>query len=351
MSGEIKKEIEQCIAQIESYEQKIADLRQEKETYPLEDYANSNGISNNSDVGKMKLRKTLNGHFGKIYGMHWAPDSERLVSAAQDGKLIIWNGLSESMLAAVQLRSSWVMACAYSPDGKCVASGGLDNFCSVYQVDFSSASNTQGAKAELTQHEGYLSCCRFIGSNEMLTSSGDATCILWDIETSTAKTTFADHESDVMSVSAHESNQWFVSGSCDASAKLWDYRAGKRCLRTFMGHESDVNSVAFFPDGQAFGSASDDSTCRLFDIRSYDQLNCFKNEHIICGITSCDFSQSGKLLFAGYDDYNCYAWDVVTGNFVQTLNAHENRVSCLGVNKNGTALCTGSWSFKLKIWA
>ena len=31
------------------------------------------------------------------------------------------------------------------------------------------------------------------------------------------------------------------------------------------------------------------------------------------------------------------------------LYAHENRVSCLGVSPDGTALCTGSWDYTLKV--
>lgn len=287
----------------------------------------------------MKMRKTLQGHFGKIYGMDWCPsNNERLVSAAQDGKLIIWNGYYEAMLVAVQLRSSWVMTCAFSPDGTMVASGGLDNMCSVFKVDFENVSNTSGATYELAEHDGYLSCCKFVGNTEMLTSSGDSSCLLWDIETQKVKTKFKDHECDVMSIGHSKGNSWFVSGSCDAAAKLWDYRAGSEALKTFVGHESDINAVKFFPGDNMFGTVSDDSTCRLFDIRSYGVLNVFRDPHIICGITSCDFSHSGRIMFAGYDDYHCLAWDTLTGKFVQTLNAHENRVSCLGVNAAGNAL-------------
>ena len=43
----------------------------------------------------------------------------------------------------------------------------------------------------------------------------------------------------------------FVSGGCDALAKLWDTRNPSVC-RTFCGHESDINSVDFFGDGLAF---------------------------------------------------------------------------------------------------
>ena len=37
-------------------------------------------------------------------------------------------------------------------------------------------------KRELASHTGYLSCCRFINDGtRILTSSGDMTCILWDV--------------------------------------------------------------------------------------------------------------------------------------------------------------------------
>lgn len=123
----------------------------------------------------------------------------------------------------------------------------------------------------------------------------------------------------------------FISGSCDTLAKVWDIRT-KNCTMTLRGHESDINSVALFPDGKAFGTGSDDSTCRLFDIRAAGEVAEFKNDMVLCGITSVTFSRSGRILFAGlfilfffkyfllfllqfvnigYDDYNCLGWDIL----------------------------------------
>merc|ERR1712013_504507 len=90
----------------------------------------------------------------------------------------------------------------------------------------------------------------------------------------------------------------------DASAKLWDIRGG-HCIQTFTGHESDINSIVFFPNGYAFATGSDDATCRMFDIRSDQELSVYSHDNIICGITSVAFSKSGRLLLAGYDDFNC----------------------------------------------
>ena len=111
----------------------------------------------------------------------------------------------------------------------------------------------------------------------------------------------------------------------------------------------------------------------------------YSHDNIICGVTSVAFSKSGRLLLAGYDDFNCNVWDSIraerAGNFQESiihytsymiskiksdplhvffisyhksisgvLAGHDNRVSCLGVTEDGMAVCTGSWDSFLKIW-
>lgn len=91
--------------------------------------------ANLEPVGRiqMRTRRTLRGHLAKIYAMHWGSDSSRyLVSASQDGKLIVWDAYTTNKVHAIPLRSSWVMTCAYAPSGSYVACGGLDNICSIY---------------------------------------------------------------------------------------------------------------------------------------------------------------------------------------------------------------------------
>jgi guanine nucleotide-binding protein G(I)/G(S)/G(T) subunit beta-1 len=227
----------------------------------------------------MKPRRTLKGHLAKIYAMHWSTDRRHLVSASQDGKLIIWDAYTTNKVHAIPLRSSWVMTCAYAPSGNYVACGGLDNICSIYNL--SSREGPTRVARELSGHSGYLSCCRFINDRRIITSSGDMTCMLWDIESGSKVTEFADHLGDVMSISINPTNQnIFVSGACDAFAKLWDIRTGK-AVQTFAGHESDINAIQFFPDGNAFGTGSDDTTCRLFDIRADRELNSYQVRFIL----------------------------------------------------------------------
>jgi len=48
----------------------------------------------------------------------------------------------------------------------------------------------------------------------------------------------------VSSLSLGPNQNIFVSGACDATAKLWDIRTG-RATQTFTGHESDINAVQY----------------------------------------------------------------------------------------------------------
>ena len=169
-------------AKVEEAREKLKDVTDLSEVW---DSAGKPG-----DVPKLNIknRRVLKGHFAKIYAMHWAETDhpnygKNLVSASQDGKLIVWNAQSTNKVHAIPLRSSWVMTCAFSPTGERVACGGLDNICSIYNLQ----SKDQPIKVsrELAAHTGYLSCCRFLGPSgtQILTSSGDMTCMLWEVDT------------------------------------------------------------------------------------------------------------------------------------------------------------------------
>jgi len=337
-------------AEIESLKKEIKDKKDAANDKSLED----SGVPPLPKL-QIKNRRVLKGHFAKIYAMHWAEGQaacRNLVSASQDGKLIVWNALTTNKVNAIPLRSSWVMTCGFAPSGKKVACGGLDNICSIYNLE----SKDQPIKVarELAAHTGYLSCCRFVDDRSILTSSGDMTCMLWDVESGAQVEQFSEHNGDVMSISINPNNKdIFVSGACDATAKVWSTKSpsNKQSLQTFTGHESDINAVQFHPGGNAFSTGSDDASCRLYDLRANAEMMQYTHDKILCGITSVAHSITGRFLFAGYDDFNCYVWDVLTGKQVGVLAGHDNRVSCLGVCSDGFALCTGSWDSFLKLWA
>lgn len=153
----------------------------------------------------------------QIYSLDWSyRERTRIVSASQDGRLIVWNAISSQKTHAIKLPCAWVMACAFSPSGHAVACGGLDNVCSIFNLN--STADKDGnlpLSCALVGHKGYLSCCRYVPDEEahIITSSGDHTCIMWDAETSQRIALFggdspAGHTSDVMRYSYRWGRWW-----------------------------------------------------------------------------------------------------------------------------------------------
>ncbi|KAG5317911.1 GNB5 protein, partial [Pseudoatta argentina] len=293
--------IEKLAKEAECLKKRLEDERQKLNDITLASVADRIEAINCINV---KPRRILKGHQAKVLCSDWSPDKRHIVSSSQVNLLSL-------------------------------------------EDDVSAHKKTVGT------HTSYMSCCAFPNSDQqILTGSGDSTCGLWDVESGQLLQSFQGHSSDVMSIdlAPSETGNTFVSGGCDKFVLIWDMRSGQ-CVQSFEGHQSDVNSVRFHPGGDAVATGSDDATCRLFDLRADREVAVYAKESIIFGANAIDLSISGRLLFAGYNDYTVNVWDTLKCQRVALLYGHENRVSCLRVSPDGTALSTGSWDATLRVWA
>lgn len=182
----------ECLQACEELQEQVTKKRQElqNDTFQTE-------FSQKKVRSDFRIRRTLSGHYGKIYAIHWSLNNETgICSASQDGKLMIWNGHTENKLLAIPLKSAWVMTCAYSQSSTYVSCGGLDNRVSIYRLrEYSQGYGDKKIEPyyELEQHEGYISCIRFWDNSHIISSSGDSTCLLWDIEKGQPISHFMDH--------------------------------------------------------------------------------------------------------------------------------------------------------------
>jgi len=343
----------ECLLACEKLQQQVTKKREElqNDTFQTE-------FSLKKHRTDYRVRRTLSGHYGKIYAIDWSYNSETgICSASQDGKLMIWNAHTENKHLAIPLKSAWVMTCAYSPSSTYVSCGGLDNRVSIYRLNEYSQGYGDRKKIEpfyeLEQHEGYISCIKFWDDAHIISSSGDSTLLLWDIEKGKTVSHFMDHTADVMSVALWQQRNVFVSVSCDNTAKIWDINSREKCVGNFTGHKEDVNCCDWFPDGYAFATGSDDTTSKLFDCRAYRELKSYSSQEVNCGVTSLKFTKSGKYLLCGYDDPPfMYSWGTLSGSVTQSFQPLlKHRVSCLDLNCSGRAFATGSWDQNIRVWS
>nr|CAH7768133.1 unnamed protein product [Callosobruchus chinensis] len=252
----------------------------------------------------------MKGHLNKVNSVHYSGDNRHCVTGSLDGKLIIWDTYTGNKMQIIPLRSAWVMSVAFAPSGNFVACGGMDNMCTVYDLNNRDANGVAKMVRELAGYDGFLSSCRFLDDKTVITGSGDMKICKWDLERGVKTSDFEAHNGDVVSISLSSDNNSYVTGSVDKTCRLWDVREEKP-KQTFFGHEADVNSVCFHPSGYAFATGSEDKSARLFDIRSDQQIALYKPPSANSGFTSCGLSLSGRILLCGSDDNNVHMWDTL----------------------------------------
>jgi len=298
---------------------------------------------------ELKARRTLRGHIAKVYEIDFCQSNpDLIVSASQDGKLIVWNGLTTHKLFVIPLQSQWVLTCAFAPGGRSVGCGGLDNTLYIYTLN-EDESIPSSATYSFKGHEGSLSRVRFIDDEQVITTSGDKSQILWNISQQSLVTQFYGHEGDVMCLDINKEKTHYITGSLDKTAKLWDIRAGEAML-SFTGHSSDINSIKYFPNQTAFATGSDDGSIRLYDIRGDRELMSFHQpDDDALRVSSLAFSLSGKYIFTACHTW-IFIWNTLTGQKIGEIN-DTDIVSFVGVNPTGNALYTSSWNNFIKIYA
>nr|CAD7255837.1 unnamed protein product [Timema shepardi] len=330
----------------------------------LEDACNELGAA---PKVRLSTKKMLKGHINKVNSVHFSGDNRHCVSGSLDGKLIIWDTWTGNKVQVIPLRSAWVMSVAFAQSGNYVACGGMDNMCTVYDLNNRDSTGSAKITRELLGYEGFLSSCRFIDDKTLITGSGDMKVCMWDLEANKKTMEFDAHAGDVVSISLSPDGQRYVTGSVDRTCKLWDLR-DPNCKQTFFGHDADVNSVClanvlvvlsstaedeeieYHPSGYSFVTGSEDKTARLYDLRSDQQVALYSPPNNTSGFTSCGLSLSGRYILCGSDDKSIHIWDTLKNLHNGCLTGHDNRVTSLSVAENGMAMASCSWDQYVRIW-
>lgn len=333
----------------------------------------------------LQLYHTLRGHQDKVAQIKWSTDSGRIVLASQDGFVIMWDPVTGLKKNAIVLENPWVLTCLVLGSGRLVASGGLDNACTIYLVGNSEAFSHDSAlamygslhtvEAVLKAHTAYISDCEFLSEALVVTGSGDMSCCQWDLATGTKVRDFVDHLGDVLCLSKG-TPQVFVSGSSDGYVKVWDVRQ-RAPTQNFFVSNSDVNCLRLTADDYGFVTGLDDGMVRMFDLRLDCEINRYSLQlqlhqqyeyadspgryssssldlmYNAPGVILVDVSVSGRLLYACYSNYGCVVWDALKSEAVGSVgqNTHSNVINQVRVAPDGIGLCTASWDSTINVWA
>ncbi|HKO98943.1 MAG TPA: caspase family protein [Pyrinomonadaceae bacterium] len=156
-----------------------------------------------------------------------------------------------------------VTSMAFSPDGRMLATGGVESKSNIDLAAMMSAAQ-QGGKRPKNAPDP-----QDIMKNMKIESVGQIE--LWDVASGSPLGALKGHGKGVTSVVFSRDGRLLASGSTDNTIRIWDL-ATKRELRTLAGHTSNVESIDFSPDGRLLASASDDGGTFLWDTNTGEHL-------------------------------------------------------------------------------
>lgn len=155
---------------------------------------------------------------------------------------------------------------------------------------------------------------------------------------------FDGHQDAVNSVAISLDAKYFLTGSSDNTAILWDSKGN--VIQRFKEHKGAIWSVAFSPDGNSILTGSEDGTAIIWDNKGNVIQKLEGHEGAVWSVT---FSKDGKYLLTGSNDYTAILWDT-QGNLIQKFDDHEDAVSSVAFAPDGKSILTGSFDKTAILW-
>lgn len=235
-----------------------------------------------------------------------------------------------------------LFSAAYSPDGRRIVAGGMDDTASVWNVDGS------GKPIVFRGHTSDVFCTAWSSDNKHIaTASFDKTIRVWNADGSGDPVILKGHEDDIYTVEFSPDGKRLVSASKDKTARVWraDNAGPPIVLR---GHGGDVFSATFSPDGTKVASASADTTVRVWNSDGTGQPRIFRKHEV--AVIRVAFSPNGKRLASGSDDKTAHVWNIDGGGTPLILRGHNSFLCSVSWSADGNRILTGSYDKTARVW-
>jgi AAA ATPase domain/WD domain, G-beta repeat len=169
---------------------------------------------------------------------------------------------SPSLVRTLVGHTGAVLACAVTPDGRCVVSASDDHTLKVWDLE------SGQTLATLVGHAGAVTSCAVTpDGRRVISASNDQTLMVWDLESGRTLAILKGHAEWVSACAATPDGRRVVSASWDETLRVWDLESG-RVQMTLEGHASAVTACTVTPDGRRVVSASEDKTVKVWDLES-----------------------------------------------------------------------------------
>jgi WD40 repeat protein/beta-lactamase regulating signal transducer with metallopeptidase domain len=288
-----------------------------------------------------------------------SPDSKTLVTTArntiQDGDpaakktakpgcLLFYDIGSGQELKRLE-SNSYGITVAYSPDGKMLATGGVDPGTDVYSLRiWDVAAGKELRKCTLPKNEPptYIS---WDPNNNGRFAAVIAEDNMHIFDANTGKAVVDLKHYWPSRVIYSKDGKIVTSAGSGPTIRHWDAATGNELYLEFEGHRNGVAAVAVTPDGKRIASGGE--SIRLWDAATGKVAHKID---VKGGVACLAFSPDGKLLASGGRDRLVHLWDAETGKSQGELKGHKNGICGLAFSRDGKLLASGDVQSTVKVW-
>jgi WD40 repeat protein/DNA-binding XRE family transcriptional regulator len=232
------------------------------------------------------------GHVGAITAV--VVHRDRMVSAGEDGLLLVWDLRTGELARARRGHTGWVYAVAFSPDGQLIATAGDDGLVRIWHAQ------TADPVTALIGHQRRVRALVFSPSGRLLLSGGeDGQVRVWDVESRRLSHSFQTPGVPVWSLAIDSTGSVVAAGGEDQTLRLYDVGDG-RLLDSAEADTDWVRVTAFAPDRPHLVSSSGDGPIRYWD--ASDQTLVPMGDQPAVGRVRCAAITAEGTVIAGTED-------------------------------------------------
>ena len=118
--------------------------------------------------------------------------------------------------------------------------------------------------------------------------------------------------------------------------------------KTLSGYFQEVNAIALTRDGQTLVGGSL-NTIKIWNLQTGELRRNIQNAHQD-KITTLGISHNGKKLVTGSADQTIRIWDLKTGKLLRNIPAHDGQVKAITISSDGQKIVSVGSDKLMKLW-